>query len=151
MIMNSRFNDDRSSMRKRKFMKELDDSVLIYVHSGPIRSETMEQTAFVPWFDLNYPQYKLSLFHVPNETQSAIQHQVRLNSMGRRSGCSDLILGLPSKICPYVCIEFKKKGGEPSEDQIKFLNHHLSLGALCVIVYGNEAARRFIKEYLQYV
>jgi hypothetical protein len=160
--MISRFDDDRHKLKTQKMTTDLDERVLVYNHSGIVRSETMEQVAFVPWFDLNWPEYRLSLFHVPNETQGkkdkfnqmtggAKKHQQQLNSMGRRAGCSDLILGLPSKHWPYVAIEFKAKKGYLDDDQYKFLNHHARLGALCAVVRGNEAARRFIKEYLQYV
>ncbi len=162
MMSSFRFNDDRSSLRKQKMTTNLNESVLIYSHTGPVLLEEAEQILFISWFDLAHPKLSLSLFHVPNETQGkvgknkkltggALNHQKRLTKKGRRKGASDLILGLPSKHFPYAVIEFKAKTGSTDDDQIKFLNHHSSLGALCVVVRGFEAAKRFMNEYLQYV
>lgn len=145
-------DDDRHLMRKNKMTLGLDPSVLIYDHSGIVRSEENEQIALVGWFDVAYPQYRLSLFYVPNETfiknKRTAQKKVE---MGARSGVSDLILAIQVEGYPYALIELKKRGGMASENQIAFLNHHSRLGALCAVCRGFEAGKRFIKNYLQHV
>lgn len=146
------FNDDRSSLRKSKMTKNLHPNVLVYDHTGIVRSEDNEQKACVSWFDYEYPALSLSLFYVPNETfiknKSTAQKKIE---MGVRSGVSDLILALPTTRYPYACIELKKKGGMPTDNQIAFLNCHAEKGALCAVVRGHEAFKRFIEKYLQYI
>jgi hypothetical protein len=132
-------------------IKGLSQEVSIYRHSGKDRLEYLEQSIGVSWFDYNYPKLRLSLIHVPNETQSTPQYQQRLNEMGRRKGCSDLLLLVSRGGYPYACIEFKKKGGSVSAVQKEFLNHHLEQGAFVAVVFGEQAFKKMIKEYLQYV
>lgn len=143
---------DRHTLRKSKMTRELHKDVLVIDHTGIVRSEDNEQKACVGWFDFEYPSYRLSLFYVPNETyiknKTTAQKKIE---MGVRSGVSDLILALPTTKYPYACIELKKKGGMPSDNQIAFLNHHAQMGALCAVVRGHEAFIKFIKYYLQYL
>lgn len=103
--------------------------------------------AAVDWFDYNFPQWRLSLVHVPNETQANQQYQNQLTRMGRRAGCADLLLLLPMNGYPYAAIEFKKKGGSVSKVQKAFLNHHVEQGAFVAVVFGLEAFKKMINEY----
>jgi hypothetical protein len=143
--------DDRHKMRKSKMTDELHKDVLIFDHTGLVRRlESMEQKAAVSWFRFEFPHLFKSLVHVPNETQGTASYQRGLTEMGRVTGCSDLILLLPSRGYPYVVIEMKTKKGTATEEQVSFMNHHAKQGALCAICRGKEAFQRFIKYYLQY-
>lgn len=129
-------------------IKDLSQSVKIYRHTGLDRKkEAVEQMAAVDWFDFNFPRLRLSLVHVPNETQANQHYQAQLTRMGRRAGCSDLLLLLPRNGYPYAAIEFKKKGGSVSSVQKEFLNYHQEQGAFVCVVFGLEAFKKMICEY----
>lgn len=141
--------DDRHLMRSSKMTRELHNDVMIFNHSGVVRSEMAEQIASVDWFRM-YHSSRL-LFHVPNETQGTESYQSLLTRMGRVSGVSDLILLHPSpRGYAYGLFEMKSKTGMTSDSQIKILNEQAEMGTFCCVCRGFEAFKRAVKYYLQY-
>ena len=79
--------------------------------------ESRIQSACVRWFRLQYPEYAKLLISVPNGVATTeIQGRV-LKREGMVAGASDLILLLPNKHYPFLCIEMKTEKGVQSSDQ----------------------------------
>lgn len=112
-------------------------------------SERGEHISAVSWFDRTYPDLKKSLIHIPNETQSEISHQTKLNKMGRRAGAPDLILLCRTQRYPYAMIEMKAAKGKLSGPQKEMLNHHVGMGAFCAVCFGFEAFKAAVNYYVK--
>ena len=89
---------------------------------APRHNEEHEiQSACVTWFRLQYPQYRLSLFAVPNGTYKATHSQRRQYlDEGLLSGVSDLILLVPSRLWHALLIEMKTQTGRVAGTQRAF-------------------------------
>lgn len=75
-------------------------------------------------FGLKHHNPKCLIFSVPNEGKSA-QEQMYKKMLGMKSGVSDLILVMPSRV---VFVECKDDKGKQSENQIQFEKDVKALG-----------------------
>ena len=75
----------------------------------------MQQGA-VKWFNLQYPQYRGLLVHIPNEGRRTIKvingrpvciGGARLKAEGMVKGAADLVLFVPNKYFHALCLETK--------------------------------------------
>ena len=75
----------------------------------------MQQGA-VKWFNLQYPQYRGLLVHIPNEGRRTIKvingrpvciGGARLKAEGMVKGAADLVLFVPNKFFHGLCLETK--------------------------------------------
>ena len=132
-------------------IKDLSQLVRIYraTDKRTNNSERGEHISAVSWFDRTYPHLKKSLIHIPNETQSGISHQLKLNKMGRRAGAPDLILAHKTQAYPYAMIEMKAARGSVSSPQKEMLNHHAEMGAFCAVCFGFDAFKMAVIDYVK--
>ena len=80
-------------------------------------TENELQKACVNWFSYQYPEYALLLHHSPNGGRRDKITGALFKAMGTRAGFPDLMLLLPNKSHPYLCIELKTDIGRQSEAQ----------------------------------
>ena len=80
-------------------------------------TESKTQSACVRWFRYQYPQYAKLLISVPNGVATTATQGRILKAEGMVAGASDLLLLLPNKSHPYLCIELKTDKGRQSEAQ----------------------------------
>ncbi|WP_071133871.1 VRR-NUC domain-containing protein [Millionella massiliensis] len=80
-------------------------------------SEASLQTACVQWFNLQYPQYRGMLLHVPNGGYRESREGVNLKKQGVVAGVADLLLLIPRKGFGCLCIEMKYGRGKQSDLQ----------------------------------
>lgn len=80
--------------------------------------ESIVQQAAVKWFNLQYPQYRGLLVHIPNEGRRTIKvikgrpvciGGAKLKAEGLVKGASDLVLFLPNSSYHALCLETKIK------------------------------------------
>ena len=80
-------------------------------------TESKTQSACVRWFRLQYPEYTKLLISVPNGVATTATQGRILKHEGMVAGASDLLLLLPNKSHPYLCIELKTDKGRQSDAQ----------------------------------
>lgn len=89
--------------------------------------ESALQKLCVEWFRLQYREYDKLLISVPNgvapqgktrdaKRKAEIQGAIR-KAEGMVAGVADLLLLLPNKNHPYLCIEMKTEKGRQSDSQ----------------------------------
>jgi hypothetical protein len=93
-----------------------------------MKRESKIQQEIVMWFNnthgLKHHNPKCLIFSVPNEGKSA-QEQMYKKMLGMKSGVSDLILVMPSRV---VFVECKDDTGKQSENQKQFESDVTALG-----------------------
>lgn len=80
-------------------------------------TESKTQSACVRWFRMQYPEYAKLLISVPNGVATSATQGRILKAEGMVAGAADLLLLLPNKSHPYLCIEFKSTKGRQSPAQ----------------------------------
>lgn len=82
--------------------------------------ESKLQKACVKWFRMQYPAYKMLLFHVPNGGYRTATTARNMKLEGVVAGVADLILLVPSNEYHGLCIEMKTSKGRQSPKQRVF-------------------------------
>lgn len=81
-----------------------------------VSRESIVQQGAVKWFNLQYPQYRGLLVHIPNEGRRTIKvingrpvciGGARLKAEGMVKGAADLVLFVPNKFFHGLCLETK--------------------------------------------
>lgn len=81
-----------------------------------VSRESIVQQGAVKWFNLQYPQYRGLLVHIPNEGRRTIKvingrpvcvGGARLKAEGMVKGAADLVLFIPNKCFHGLCLETK--------------------------------------------
>lgn len=83
----------------------------------PQHQESRSQSACVRWFRLQYPEYDKLLISVPNGVATSATQGRILKAEGMVAGAADLLLLLPNRNHPYLCIEMKTDKGRQSPAQ----------------------------------
>ena len=119
----------------------------------PIQRERAEGDMVVKWFELQYPDELLC--HIPNElVRGCVQARIMVKA-GLIPGMCDFVLFLPKGGHAGLCMEFKPtiRKGEPKPKehprQIAIIKHLNSRGYLAKIIYGFDAAKKFIDDYMK--
>lgn len=116
----------------------------------PNPTESQEQQALIKWWRLQYPQYEMLLFHIPNGGWRNFKTAARLKKEGVVAGVADLFLAIPSGKRHGLFIEMKRKdGGRQSATQKKFEDAVHRQGFGYIVCHGWEDAASFIKLYLE--
>lgn len=126
-------------------IRGLHESVRVYRNTESRKyKEDIEQINFISWLRFNHPDIADRCFHVPNETQSAIQYQAKLTKMGRNKGIPDLMFyGLP------IAIEMKKTiNASVKLEQKAHLNRMAEDGLFACVCFGDAAAKLAIADFL---
>ncbi len=117
-------------------------------HSAP---EGRIQAECFSWFWNEFPRYRKTLFHVPNENDRAdsniIQGAIR-KSLGVVSGVADLILLVAR--CGYhgLCIEMKDEKGKQKPAQIEWQAIVEREGYKYIVCRSLTDFKKIIYEYL---
>ena len=114
----------------------------------PAHREHDIQSSCVLYFRLQYPQYRLNLFAVPNGTYKKAVAQRIFKEEGLLSGVSDLILLLPKGIYHGLLIEMKAEKGKQSPTQKQWQQHIEQFGYKYVVCYSLDDFIKEIKMYL---
>ena len=89
------------------------------------------------------------LFACPNGGSRNIIEAKNLKAQGVKSGVSDVLLLVPSKGFPYLCLEFKTPTGKQSKEQVIFEEQVNSVGGKYVVVRSVKEALGVVKGYLE--
>jgi hypothetical protein len=82
-----------------------------------MKREASLQTACVQWFNMQYPQYRGLLLHVPNGGSRNVIEARNLKLQGVRAGVADLLLLIPKQQYGCLCIEMKTPKSRQSAAQ----------------------------------
>jgi hypothetical protein len=111
--------------------------------------EQLEQIRLVNWFHFNFPEFADDLHHFANQRKCSPREGRQLKLMGVKRGVSDIFLGIPTKYYHGLWIELKVEKGKLTKEQIAFIERKNKRGYFAIAVWGFEAARRVILEYLK--
>ncbi len=123
-------------------------------------SEHDHQVAFVQWVKHTYGDSREGdIFAVPNgaklpyiKTAKGTRHApqaLRLLAEGMQPGVADLLLLLPRGEYHGLCIEMKKVGGKPRQEQIAWLQKRRTDGYCVGICEGWKSAMVLYLDFMQ--
>lgn len=105
------------------------------------------QCACVNLFRLQYPEYRLLLFAVPNGGLRSVTTAKHLKAEGVMPGVSDLILLIPNRHYHGLLIEMKKPSGRQTASQVNFQTAAEKQGYLYAIAHSIDEFMNIIKNY----
>lgn len=111
--------------------------------------ESSIQKSCVRWFRLQYPSLAKLLIAVPNGGRRGIVEASIMKSEGVVAGVADLLLLIPSKGCPFLCIEMKTPKGRQSPEQKAWQHEVEKIGARYVVCRGIEDFIREVNGHLR--
>lgn len=102
------------------------------------------------WFDCQYPELRLLMFHPCNEGKLLGRDKdgAKRKAMGVRAGVADFIFLCPNKEYPYLAIELKTEDGRQSDHQRAFQADVEKAGGRYVIVRSIEEFTETVNEYI---
>lgn len=110
--------------------------------------ESKLQKACVKWFRLQYPQYKMLLFHVPNGGYRTATTARNMKLEGVVAGVADLLLLMPSGPYHGLCIEMKTPKGRQTPKQKHFEQAVSAMGYEYIVVRSLEQFITLIEIHL---
>lgn len=114
---------------------------------GDCRLEVSEQIDAMAWLKEFYPDARKLTFHVPNESDSKLQHRASLQQQGVTSGVSDIVT-----LCGYGGVfEMKrdvKAKSSVSKEQREFLANAVMQKKFAALCYGASAFKQAWLDYL---
>lgn len=117
------------------------------VRRRPSHEEDRLQISCRYWFDAQYPEYSLLLHHSPNEglLVKRAADGAKRKAMGVRPGFPDLVLLLPNKAYPFLCLELKTEKGRQSDSQKEY-QHMVE-----IVGHGRYVVVRSLQEFMDVV
>lgn len=112
------------------------------------KGEASLQSACVTWFNLEYPEYRGLLFHVPNGGSRNAREGANLKKQGVVAGVADLLLLLPRKGFGCLCVEMKTAKGSQSTLQREWGGKVSKYGNLYVVCRSVDEFIEIINSYL---
>lgn len=114
-----------------------------------MKAEASLQASCVKWFNLQYPQHRGLLIHVPNggSRRSAIEGR-SLKLQGVTAGVADLLLLIAKQGYGCLCIELKTAKGKQSESQQAWQKITIEAGNIYIICRTVEEFIGTINSYL---
>ncbi len=122
--------------------------------------EQIDHINLVNWFHHKFPELANDFHHFANERFIDVKknpglwhHAKTLSKMGIKKGISDFFLAFPVQneygVCWYgLWIELKVGKGKLTKEQSAFIHRKLQRGYEAVAVWGEEAAKEVILNYL---
>lgn len=107
------------------------------------------QCSEVSYMRATHPELERVFFAVPNGQKRTDRQTAWLHEEGMVNGVSDIILLLPNKFYPYLCIENKTPKGKQSPEQKLFQSAVESQGGKYVIVRSLDDFKELIEQYLK--
>jgi hypothetical protein len=111
-------------------------------------SESSIQVSYLQWLSLQYPKCFQVTFSIPNSGKRDVRFACRLKREGMKAGVPDLFMAYPSIPHHGLFIEFKKKGGRLSKNQVEFIEPLKKMEYKVIVCYNLETAMQETKEYL---
>lgn len=111
--------------------------------------EDIEQINLINWLRFNYPEIEKNTYHIPLQRKCSIQQGSLLKKMGVKRGMADLFIAIPKNGKSGLWIELKSEKGKLSLEQKEFLSRMTINGYVAVPVWGFEAAKVIIMNYLK--
>ncbi len=113
-----------------------------------LNPEQIEHINLVNWFHYEYPEYKEDFHHFANERHCSIIQGRILKRMGVKKGVPDFHLAIACGNYHGLWIELKVGKGKLSIEQSEFLYRKNDRGYLAMAVWGSDAAKEIINNYL---
>lgn len=119
------------------------------------QNERIDHINTVNWFKHHYPELDDDFHHFANERKFEKKGGAEfyagklLKRMGVKKGVADFFLAFPQNGKAGLWIELKVGTNKPSKEQSAFLSRKLLRGYECACVWGTDAAREVIKNYLK--
>lgn len=113
-----------------------------------LQRESKLQIACVNWFRMQYPQYRMLLFAIPNGGQRNVITAARMKKEGVVSGVSDLFLSVPKREFHGFYIEMKAGEGKLTENQEEFFRYASKNGYKCKKINSFDQFVREVEFYL---
>jgi hypothetical protein len=114
-----------------------------------LKKEQIEHINIVNWFKHKYPELEEDFHHFANERKCTPMQGQILKRMGVKKGVSDFFLAIPTREHAGLWIELKVDKGKLSSEQIEFINRKNQRGYCAMAVWGKEAAKEMILNYLK--
>jgi len=114
-----------------------------------LKPEQIDHINTINWFHHAYPELADDFHHFANERKCSVQYGRILKRMGVKKGVFDFFLALPLKGRAGLWIELKVNKNKMTKEQIEFAERKTIRGYDVVCVWGFEAAKNFILEYLK--
>lgn len=111
--------------------------------------EQLEQIRLVKWFHETYPEFADDLHHFANERKCSLRQGHLLKLMGVKRGVCDIHIGIVTKQYAGLWLELKVEKGKLTKEQISFINRKNQKGYFAIAVWGFDASRQVILEYLK--
>ena len=111
--------------------------------------EQIDHINLVNWFHHTFPELADDFHHIANERSCSPQQGRLLKRMGVKKGVADFFLAYPSHNCHGLWIELKVGKGKLSAEQIYFLERKAQRGYQAIAIWGFDAAKEYIIEYLE--
>lgn len=113
------------------------------------RPEQVDHINTVNWFKHYFPELEDDFHHFANERKCNPIQGALLKRMGVKRGVADFFLAFPQNGKAGLWIELKVGKNKPSKEQEAFLARKLQRGYECACVWGAQAARDVIENYLK--
>lgn len=111
-------------------------------------SESLEQQAFITWFEYHFPKLKHLLFHIPNGGYRNKFEASRLKKEGVRAGIPDLFFALPVSAYHGLFIEMKSSTGRLTKPQAFYFKELKNNGYIVECCHGWDKASKVIADYM---
>lgn len=115
---------------------------------GMTQHERIDHINTVNWFKHTYPELNDDFHHFANERRCTPQEGRMLKRMGVKRGVYDFLLAIPLNGKAGLWIELKVGNTKPTKEQVEFGERKKKRGYEAVVVWGSQAAREAIKNYL---
>lgn len=113
-----------------------------------LKPEQIDHINLINWFEYHYPCIAEDLHHFANERKCTVMEGRKLKRMGVKKGVADFFLAIPNNLYHGLWIELKVGKGKLSIEQSEFLFRKNQRGYLAIAVWGFEAAKEVILNYL---
>jgi hypothetical protein len=113
-----------------------------------MQPEQIDHINVVNWFNYQFPELTDDFHHFANERRCSVQQGRLLKRMGVKRGVADFFLALPNNNKSGLWIELKVGKGKLTKEQIEFLDRKNARGYQATAVWGFDAAKDAIMNYL---
>lgn len=115
----------------------------------PKHEESQIQRSCLRWFRLQYPQYALLCFAVPNGGARNKREASIMKAEGVTAGGADVILLIPSSGYASLCLEFKTQTGRQQDTQKAWQKAAETAGNKYTVIRSFDEFRNEVTNYLQ--
>lgn len=114
-----------------------------------LNPEQIDHINTVNWFHEEFPELAGDFHHFANERKCSYNEGRTLKRMGVKKGVADFFLALPCGLYHGLWIELKVGKGKLSVEQSEFLFRKNQRGYLAIAIWGHDAAKEVILNYLK--